>query len=144
METKNELDQQIRAKAEKDVDPRTDLAVERTLLALERTHLAWIRTMISLILAGFAIDKGFELLHKYRVETGEAISKNGHLAGMILTISGISLLLLETIFYIKRSTELSILRTGKRKSFLAPDFILAAVIICIGFLLIYFMSLTNG
>jgi uncharacterized membrane protein YidH (DUF202 family) len=48
-----------RAEAEKDVDPRIDIAIERTLFALERTHLAWVRTVLALITSGIAIDKGF-------------------------------------------------------------------------------------
>jgi putative membrane protein len=55
--------QQIRVDAERDADPRIDLAVERTLLALERTQLAWVRTVMGMITAGIAIDKGFQALH---------------------------------------------------------------------------------
>ena len=48
----------IRRDSEEEMDPRTDLAVERTELALERTQLAWIRTLLSMIGGGFVIDKG--------------------------------------------------------------------------------------
>jgi uncharacterized membrane protein YidH (DUF202 family) len=50
--------QLIREEAERDADPRIDLAVERTLLAIERTQLAWVRTVMGMITAGIAIDKG--------------------------------------------------------------------------------------
>ena len=53
-------DQEIRRRAESDVDPRVDLAIERTMLALERTQLAWIRTALGLLAAAVAMDKGIE------------------------------------------------------------------------------------
>lgn len=37
---------------EQTVDPRVDIAIERTLLAVERTQLAWVRTVLSLITSG--------------------------------------------------------------------------------------------
>ena len=143
MERTKEQEQQIRAEAEDTVDPRLDLAVERTELALERTHLAWVRTVIGLIVAGFAIDKGLGALEKGPVAYGEALMNHGHAAGMVLTTSGTFLMVLATIFYVKRSRELAQMRGG-RKSLLAPDFILSAVIILIGALLIYLVSLSKA
>ena len=42
LEKNKEQEQKIRTDAEEIVDPRLDLAVERTELALERTLLAWV------------------------------------------------------------------------------------------------------
>ena len=136
-------EQQVRAEAEGTADPRLDLAVERTELALERTHLAWVRTVISLIVAGFAIDKGLGVLEKGPMAHGETLMNHGHAAGMVLTISGTLLMVLATIFYVKRSRELAQMKGG-RKPILAPDVILSVVIILIGTLLIYLVSLSRA
>src|SRR5664279_6465969 len=73
-----EDDLQIRKEAERDMDPRVDLAVERTELALERTQLAWVRTLLSMIGGGFVIDKAMEAVHQVRLESGKAWLNNGH------------------------------------------------------------------
>jgi uncharacterized membrane protein YidH (DUF202 family) len=75
----------IRQQTEDAVDPRFDLAVQRTELALDRTQLAWARTVMALIGAGVALDKGLKYLHEDRVFTGEAWVRNGHLSGLTLT-----------------------------------------------------------
>lgn len=122
------------------VDPRQDLAVERTELALERTHLAWVRTVIGLITSGFVVDTGFSALHKARLSAGEAWLNNGHAAGLVLTSSGTLLMIMATFFYIKRVRELARMRSAT-KSFFAPDYVLSFVIIIVGAILIYFMRL---
>jgi uncharacterized membrane protein YidH (DUF202 family) len=55
MEHAKEEDQLTRTLAEHTVDPRLDLAIERTTLALERTQLAWVRTVIGFITSGFGM-----------------------------------------------------------------------------------------
>ncbi|HNW55450.1 MAG TPA: DUF202 domain-containing protein, partial [Bacteroidales bacterium] len=85
-------EQTIRNEAEKDVDPRVDLAVERTMLALDRTQLAWVRTVLTLITAGIAIDK----LHMARIIAGIAWQKDAHMAGLLLTSAGTALITLST------------------------------------------------
>ena len=107
-------EEQISVTEKHDTDPRIDLAIERTRLALERTQLAWIRTIITMITAGIAIDRGFAALHDARLVTGDAWVKNGHLAGLVLSVSGTLLIILTTIFYSKRTGELY--RMEKRKS----------------------------
>jgi uncharacterized membrane protein YidH (DUF202 family) len=72
MDNANNPDKETKAEVAHPVDPRIDLAVERTSLALERTQLAWVRTVISFITAGFAIDKGTVLLHEVRLVSGTA------------------------------------------------------------------------
>jgi len=133
-------EQQIRMEAEHDADPRVDLAVERTMLALERTQLAWIRTIIGLITAGIAIDRGFEALHAARLVTGEAWVRNGHLAGLVMTISGTFLIIISSVYYIRRMRELG--RMLHRPSrLLDPGLILSLFISVVGLLVIYFMLL---
>jgi putative membrane protein len=96
-----------RKEAEKDADPRVDLAVERTELALERTQLAWIRTVLSFIAGGIGLDKGMEAIHKNRVESGNALVENAHAIGILLSLAGTVLMALTTWYYIRRSRKLA-------------------------------------
>ena len=103
-------EQDIRRRAEQDVDPRVDLAVERTLLALERTQLAWIRTALGLLAAAVAMDKGLELLHQARMAAGTALVQHAHVAGLTVIAVTLTLFSGATISYRhhgKRLAELS-------------------------------------
>ena len=131
-------EQQIRATAEQDADPRIDLAVDRTILALVRTQLAWIRTIITLMTAGLAIDKGFAALHEARMVSGEAWVKNGHFAGLVMTSSGTLLIIIVTINYLMGMKTLNKMKGTKRKLY-DPGLILSVLITLIGFLMLYFM-----
>jgi len=104
---------QTRAKAEQDADPRIDLAVELTSYAMERTQLAWIRAVMGFITAGLAIDKGTEALHEARVVAGTAWSKNGHFAGMPLTITATPFMEVVTAIYVRRMRQLNRIRDIK-------------------------------
>jgi len=132
-------EQTIRKEAENDVDPRVDLAVERTMLAMERTQLAWVRTVMSLITAGIAIDKGVAALHKARLLTGIAWEKNGHLAGLLLTIGGVVLMTFTTILFILRWRKLALMR-GTRRDLLQPGILISIFIILIGGLAAYSLT----
>lgn len=125
-------EQSIRKEAENDVDPRVDLAVERTMLALERTQLAWVRTVLTLITAGIAIDK----LHLARIVAGIAWQKDAHMAGVLLTSAGTALIILTTINYIKRKRELSLMR-GRKNTLLEGGTLISIFITMIGALAIF-------
>jgi uncharacterized membrane protein YidH (DUF202 family) len=86
------VNEAVHKDSEAPVDPRIDLAVQRTELAGERTLLAWMRTVIGLMGSGVAFDKGTQLLHEARVSAGTALVRNGHFVG--LTLTGVSTLLL--------------------------------------------------
>ena len=124
-----------------EVVSNNQLAIERTEFALERTHLAWVRTCITLITAGIAIDKVFAILHEARTETGVAWVNNAHIVGLTMVISGMLLLLMITIYYLKRMTALRQLRGLKRQLF-APGFILSVIIFLIGALLVFMVIST--
>jgi putative membrane protein len=143
MEGKKVPELQIRSEAENAVDPRVDLAVERTELALERTQLAWVRTLLSMIAGGFVIDKGLSALHKARVESGEAWVNHGHLAGLVITGLGTFLMILVTITYTRRARSLARMK-GSRKSFLAPGFLISMITILIGILLLYLIFISRN
>ena len=142
MKEEKKTDHQLRGETEKDMDPRVDLAVERTELALERTQLAWVRTLLSLIGGGFVIDKAMEAVHQARLESGHALIRNGHVAGMLITGTGTLLMVMVTINYAFRARKLAGMKGGK-KSFLAPGFLLSVMTIGIGALLLYFISIDN-
>lgn len=84
-------EQEIRRRAEHDVDPRVDLALERTVLALERTQLAWIRTALGLLATAVAMDKGLEIIRHARIAAGVALVRHAHVVG--LAVIAVTLLL---------------------------------------------------
>ena len=121
------------------VDSRLDLAIETTLLAMDRTQLAWVRTVMGIITAGIALDKGAEALHQARLISGIAWSKNGHFAGLLLTITGTVFMLLVTVIYCKRLKELTRMRSLKEK--IPSATMLLSVFVClVGGLAIYFLN----
>ncbi len=126
-----------------DTDPRIHLAVERTLLAWERTQLAWIRSIIVLFTSGIAIDRGFAVLHEARLITGDAWLRNGRLAGLIFTISGIFLITISILYYVKRITELQDIKGKRRRLIFDPAFILSLIILIAGLLILYFMLISE-
>lgn len=121
-------------------NPVFDLAVERTTLAHERTQLAWVRTVLGFITAGFAIDKGTAILHESRVVSGVAWSRNGHFAGLLLTITATVLMTVVTLLYIRRSIELNRMQPLK-KSPLAPTALLSIFLCVVGGITIYFLNI---
>jgi putative membrane protein len=129
---------QIRAEAEKDADPRVDLAVDRTKMAAVRTLLAWVRTLLSLMTAGIAIDKGFAALHQARMVSGTAILRNSHIAGLLLTGSGTVLITFVLFNYVKMKRDLDIMQSRKRNMYDA-GFALCMVILLIGILMLISM-----
>jgi uncharacterized membrane protein YidH (DUF202 family) len=131
--------QQIMVEAERDADPRIDLAVERTLLAIERTQLAWVRTVIGMITAGIAIDKGTAALHQARLLSGVAWAKNGHFAGLLLTIGGTLLIALATIIFTLRIRELNHIR-GLKGKFPPPGVLISFFSCLFGALAIYSLT----
>lgn len=140
MENVIRQNQQTRAKAEQDADPRIDLAVELTSYAMERTQLAWVRTIMGFITAGLAIDKGTEALHEARVVAGAAWSKNGHFAGMLLTITSTLLMIITTIIYVRRMKQLNRMR-GIKTDLPPPTTALSIFICLLGALAIYFLHI---
>jgi len=133
-------DQNIEKEVKQDI--RTDLAVERTELALERTHLAWVRTTFAIITAGIAIDKGLEFIHQQRLINNEALAENGHLIGITITFMGMTLLLIETLQFVKRSKQLALLRNAAA-AFFSTNVALAALVMLTGIALMYLMIATG-
>jgi len=110
MESEKSEIEQLRKEEKKDADVVVHLAAERTELAWERTQLAWIRTTLAFIGSGIALDKGMEAIHRNRLESGSAIVQNAHAIGIVLSTGGTILLLIVTLFYMKRVRKLGILK----------------------------------
>jgi putative membrane protein len=142
MEAEKIPDQQLREKTEKDLDPRVDLAVERTELALERTQLAWVRTLLSMIGGGFVIDKAMDAVHQNRLASGRAILQYGHMTGFLITGLGTLFMILVTVNYGIRARKLAAMK-GVKKSFLEPGFLLSVFTITIGLVLLYFIYIDD-
>ena len=120
-----------RQAAERDTDPRVDLAVQRTELAEDRTLLAWIRTTIGLMGAGVAFDKGAQFLHQERLAAGFAFVKTSHFAGLSLTAVSTLLLLLVLLQYRKSMERLSHIKGGVSPGF-QPSAFAAMLVILLG------------
>lgn len=95
---------------EKDVDPRIDLAIERTELALERTQLAWVRTSLALLGSGVAIDQLSEVVHRLPMTSARALLDRDHWVGLILAATGMLLTIVSSVQYWRRSWELKRMR----------------------------------
>ncbi len=128
-------EQTIIKEAENDVDPRVDLAVERTMLAMERTQLAWVRTVITLITAGIAIDK----VHLARIIAGIAWQKDAHFAGLLLTSTGTALMAFVTFLFILRTRELKTMRIS-RNNLPQPGTLISIFMVVVGALAIFSLA----
>ena len=121
----------IRSSAEQAVDPRVDLAVQRTELALDRTQLAWVRTAFTLITAGMAIDKGGEALHEARVLAGKNWVSTSHFAGISLAAVATLFLLLASIEYFRQSRSLARIK-GAEPAILPPALLVSLLVVVLG------------
>jgi putative membrane protein len=121
----------VREQAEREADPRVDLAVKRTELAWDRTLLSWLRTTSALMAAGVAFDKGAQWLHEARLAAGTAIVRNGHLVGLSLTAAATLLLVFVCWQYWRDRSELAAIR-GSRSARVAPALIACALLILLG------------
>ena len=80
-------DQAAQKQSAAQLDPRVQLAFERTFLAYERTRIAWVRTALALISFGFGIAKVLQYL---REKQGEKATLMSPLAvGVIMIVIGL-------------------------------------------------------
>jgi len=115
-------------------DPRIYLALKRTELAWDRTLLAWLRTTSALVVAGFAFDKGTQLLHQSRLATGTALVRSGHFVGLSLTAASTLLLVFVCYQYLRDMRELARVK-GSRPPLLTPALIANALLIVLSTIL---------
>jgi putative membrane protein len=81
-----------------ELNPSTELALERTALAHERTQMAWMRTSMSLISFGFTLHKFFQYLR----EGNQAAAPADQLFGprefaLLMMSSGLVILVFATL-----------------------------------------------
>lgn len=124
-------EQLVRKEAEQGLDPRVDLAVERTEFAAERTQLAWIRTNLALLGSGVALDKGIEAVHKARIESGDALVQNAHMIGLYLSTAATVLMIFTTWNYMHRSRKLAQMK-GAKPVLILPGELASILIIILG------------
>jgi hypothetical protein len=70
--------------------------------------------------------------------TGKAFLTQIHIVSMVMVFGAMLLLISESVYYIKRSGELALMRNQKKK-FLPNGIILSGIIFCIGLLLIFYL-----
>jgi uncharacterized membrane protein YidH (DUF202 family) len=107
------MSNQARAHAELAVDPRVDLAVDRTQFAWDRTMLAWLRTTLGLMGAGVAFDKEDQLLHEARLAEGAALIRSGHVVGLLLTATSTMLLMIVCLHYLQNRRTLAAIKGSR-------------------------------
>ncbi len=122
-------------------DAGLNLSVERTELALERTQLAWIRTTLSFLASGIALDKGMEIIHKARVEAGNALFENAHAMGIALSLGGTFCMLLRSWFCFKRLRNLALMK-GAKPPALPPVLISSLLVTLLGIVISVLLLVT--
>ncbi len=112
--------------------------------ANERTFLAWVRTSIAVIAFGFLVER-FDLF--LAIASSSALESHistrrsdfGQLAGMILILSGVAMVVLATMRFLKTAKELDdpdvLPGTGSRL-----DVALTALIVVLGVALVFYLS----
>ena len=127
----NAVGEQLAEAAELELDAALELALTRTELASDRTLLAWIRTALTLMAAGIAYDKGFQLLHNERLAEGTAWVRSAHFGGILVTIASTLLLALATFKHFRLARSLAASRrTGLGRAI--PSLLGAVVVIVLG------------
>jgi len=128
-------------KIEEEFDPRIDLALQRTELALDRTQLAWIRTMIGIYGASIALDKGLQLLHEARLESGKAWVRSSHTLAMLLCGVTSTIFVFVTLRYWSDTRRLAGLK-GTPSALIPPVFVTSLLTFLLG-LVLFLLMLTS-
>jgi uncharacterized membrane protein YidH (DUF202 family) len=122
-------------------EERTDLALQRTRIAAERTLMAWIRTAISMIGFGFSIYKFFQYLPE-EIAAGNIRNPQAP-RNLGLTLIALGTLALMAAAYQHRNFLKSI-EASQTKQVLSISFIVAILVILIGFITFYGVLLRHG
>ncbi len=122
-------------------EERTDLALQRTVIAAERTLMAWIRTALSMIGFGFSIYKFFQYLP-------EEIAAGNIQRPQAPRNLGLSLIALGTLALGAAAWQhwnfLKQIGATQMRHVWSISFVVAIVVVLIGFLTFYGVLLRHG
>jgi len=122
-------------------EERTDLALQRTMIAAERTLMAWIRTALSMIGFGFSIYKFFQYLP-------EEIAAGNIQRPQAPRNLGMSLIALGTLALAAAAWQhlnfLKQIGASQTRHVGSLSFVVAMVVILIGFITFYGVLLRHG
>ena len=120
---------------------RTDLALERTIIASERTLMAWIRTALSMIGFGFSIYKFFQYLPE-EIAAGNIRNPQAP-RNLGLTLIALGTVALAAAAWQHRNF-LNEIGASQNKHVWSISFVVAILIILIGFIAFYGVLLRHG
>ena len=86
---------------------RTAQSVQRTADSLERTQLSWVRTCVTLIGAGFGLDRGLAALHRAQLLEGLVWLEGARVSALALASVGTVTLVLATWRHLQRARALN-------------------------------------
>jgi uncharacterized membrane protein YidH (DUF202 family) len=119
-------------------DLNVKMSIENTELAYKRTQLAWVRTVFAIITTAIALDQLVKVIYDPKIKMGGIWIKNSNLIASLLTSVGSILLIIETIFYIRRTRKLVDLRDGTQKKF-SGTAVLSVFVVVLGLLVTYML-----
>ena len=122
-------------------EERTDLALQRTMIAAERTLMAWIRTALSMIGFGFSIYKFFQYLPE-EIATGN-IRRPQAPRNLGMTLIALGTLALSAAVWQHRNF-LNRIGASQARHVRSLSFVVAMVVILIGFITFYGVLLRHG
>jgi putative membrane protein len=85
---------------------RTAQSVQRTADSLERTQLSWVRTCVTLIGAGFGLDRGLAALYRAQLLDGTIWLEGARASAIALASVGTVTLVLATWRHLQRARSL--------------------------------------
>jgi putative membrane protein len=85
---------------------RTAQSVQRTADSLERTQLSWVRTCVTLIGAGFGLDRGLAALHRAHLLDGTFWLAGARISAIALASVGTVTLVLATWRHLQRARSI--------------------------------------
>ncbi len=122
-------------------EERTDLALQRTIIAAERTLMAWIRTALSMIGFGFTIYKFFQYLPE-EIATGN-VRRPQAPRNLGMTLIALGTLALAAAAW-QHWAFLRKLGASEMGHVWSVCFIVAIVVVLIGFIAFYGVLLRHG
>ena len=122
-------------------EERTDLALQRTIIAAERTLMAWIRTTLSMIGFGFTIYRVFQYLPEQLAAGNIRRPQASRNLGMTLIALGTLALAAAAWQHLNFLKQIGAFQARHLWSI---SFVVAVVVVLIGFITFYGVLLRHG